>query len=61
MAPQYDGRCRKLSEKEIATKIKDGQSYVIRLKIPKEDKGEFFDVIRGRIEIDLRILMIKFY
>jgi len=54
MAPQYDGRCRKLSEKEIAIKIKDGQSYVIRLKIPKEDKGEFFDVIRGKIEIDLK-------
>jgi len=54
IAPQYDGRCRKLSEKEIATKIKNGQSYVIRLKIPKEDKGEFFDVIRGRIQIDLK-------
>ena len=54
IAPQYDGRCRKLSEKEIALRLRSGQPYVIRLKIPKEDKGEFFDLIRGKIQIDLK-------
>ena len=54
MAPQYDGRCRNLSKKEIETKIKNEQPYVIRLKVPKKDKGEFFDVIRGKIQIDLK-------
>ena len=54
IAPQYDGCCRKLSEKEIAAKIKDGRPYVIRLKIPKNDKGNFFDVIRGKIQINLK-------
>jgi len=54
IAPQYDGRCRKLSKKEVALRLHSGQSYVIRLKIPKEDKGEFFDLIRGKIQIDLK-------
>jgi len=54
IAPQYDGRCRNLSEKEIALRLRSGQPYVVRLKIPKEDKGEFFDVIRGKIEIELK-------
>ncbi len=54
MPPQYDGRCRNLSEEEVASKIKAGESYVVRLKIPKENKSEFFDVIRGKIEIDLK-------
>jgi len=54
MAPRYDGRCRKLTKEEVSAKIKNGETYVIRLKIPEENKGEFFDVIRGKIEIDLK-------
>lgn len=54
MAPHYDGRCRELPQNEIASRIKSGDPYVIRLKVPKEGIGEFFDVIRGKIEIDLK-------
>jgi len=54
MAPQYDGRCRELTQSEISNRIKNGKPYVVRLKVPKEGSGDFFDVIRGRIEIDLK-------
>jgi len=54
MAPKYDGRCRKLTQKEISAKIKAKEPYVIRLKVPKKGKGEFFDVIREEIQIDFK-------
>ena len=54
MAPQYDGRCRKLTKEEVSAKIKRGETYVVRLKTPKGGKREFFDVIRGKIQIDLK-------
>ncbi|MCF7907113.1 glutamate--tRNA ligase [Patescibacteria group bacterium] len=52
-APQYDRHCRFLSQKEIEEKVKAGESYVIRLKVPEKGMGHFFDSIRGKIEIDL--------
>jgi glutamyl-tRNA synthetase len=52
-APQYDRHCRSLTEKEIQEKIKSNQSYVIRLKVPEKGRAHFFDLIRGKIEIDL--------
>jgi len=54
MPPQYDGSCRNLTPQEVATKIKSEQPYVVRLKVPREGSGDFFDVIRGKIEIDLK-------
>ena len=59
---RYDGECLSLSEKEIASRIAEGESHVIRMKVPKEGVCAFNDVLRGDIEIpwqqiDMQVLM----
>ncbi|MFN7171155.1 MAG: glutamate--tRNA ligase family protein, partial [Candidatus Omnitrophota bacterium] len=34
--PHYDERCRHLSEERIASNLRSGQAYVIRLKVPEK-------------------------
>lgn len=48
-APKYDGRCRNLSKEEVEQKIKNGESYVIRQKIPQSCCVEVHDELRGKI------------
>jgi len=45
----YDRRYRNLSKEEVQKRIDDGQSYVIRLKVPLTGECVFEDVVRGRI------------
>ncbi len=48
-APKYDGHCRSLNPKEVAERIKNGESYVIRQKIPQNICVEVMDELRGKI------------
>lgn len=48
-APKYDGHCRGLSAEEVEEKIKNGESYVIRQKIPQNICVEVVDELRGKI------------
>ena len=50
--PKYDGHCRQLTKEEIETKIANGDPYVIRLKLPENKVIQFYDVVRGNIEIN---------
>ncbi len=50
-APKYDRHCLKLSQKEIEEKIKNGEKYTVRFKIP-EGKTFFKDLVYGKIEVD---------
>ncbi|NCB01302.1 MAG: glutamate--tRNA ligase [Spirochaetia bacterium] len=45
----YDGKCRHLSSEEVETLEKEGKSFVIRLKVPREGKTTFHDVLMGDI------------
>ena len=47
--PRYDGRCRNLPVEEVDKKIKDGQAYVLRLKVPEEGEMVVDDIIRGQV------------
>ena len=47
---RYDGRCRDIPLEEAKTRIAAGETYTIRLKVPKGEKLEFHDLIRGRME-----------
>ena len=49
--PKYDRTCLNLSKEEIDEKIKNGEDYVIRFKVP-EGKTEFDDLVYGHIEVD---------
>jgi len=48
-APMYDRTCLNLSEEEIASKIKAGEPFVIRQKIPHGQKIKFKDLVRGTV------------
>jgi len=60
-APMYDRKCLDLPESEIKAKIKAGEKFVIRQKIPYE-LIKFKDLIRGNVQfhgktIDDQVLM----
>jgi len=48
-APRYDRCCRDLSSEEVAKKIKAGEKFVIRQKMPLEGEVKVFDELRGEI------------
>lgn len=50
--PKYDRTCLSLSEKEIKTNLKNHVSYVIRMKIPDNEKVTISDVLMGTIVFD---------
>ncbi len=48
---KYDRKCLSLKKDEIENKIKNGDSYIIRFKVP-EGKTSFDDLIHKRIEVN---------
>lgn len=48
----YDKHCRNLSKGEVETKLKEGASYIIRLKVPEHTDVIVRDEIRGDIHFD---------
>jgi glutamyl-tRNA synthetase len=48
----YDGRCGRLSEGEIAAKLKGGPPFVIRQRITRPGVTTFHDVVYGDITIN---------
>lgn len=49
--PKYDRHCCTLSEEEINKKIKEGQNYVIRFKIPDNEIIKAEDKVYGKISV----------
>jgi glutamyl-tRNA synthetase len=47
--PRYDGTCRLLDPDEARRRVKAGEKYVIRFKMPKEGSIESTDLLRGPI------------
>jgi glutamyl-tRNA synthetase len=52
LPPRYDGLCRSLSLQEAKARIKDGESYVVRFKTPKEGNTTAIDLLRDPIVVD---------
>ncbi len=52
IAFMYDGRCRKLSDEEIESRLKNNDPYVVRFKVPRDPdtKVVFDDAVYGRME-----------
>jgi len=55
LPPKYDRRCLNLSEAEIKDRMAKNP-YVIRLKVPTSGKTIFNDLVRGRIEMENKLL-----
>lgn len=49
LPPMYDRHCRNLKKAEISKRIKNGEKYVIRLKVPDNQEIIVPDLIRGKI------------
>jgi len=49
--PDYDGRCRRLPDEEIADRIERGMPHVVRFRI-EPGQTKFRDVIRGEFTFD---------
>ena len=54
--PMYDGYCRKLDPRVAAERVEADESYVIRLKVPREGVTKFHDLVRGGIEVENRVI-----
>ncbi|MBM3153391.1 MAG: glutamate--tRNA ligase [Chloroflexi bacterium] len=50
--PRYDGACRSLDPGESRRRVKAGEKYVIRFKMPKEGTVAAADLLRGSITTD---------
>lgn len=50
--PGYDKLCRFLPKEEAHARMKQGETYVIRLAMPLEGQTRFHDGLRGEIVID---------
>jgi glutamyl-tRNA synthetase len=52
----YDGTCRGLDPAEVATRVARGESHVVRFKTPKEGTITAYDLMRGAITLENRML-----
>lgn len=50
--PVYDGRCRHLTEEEIAKFEAEGRKPAIRLRCPADEVLAFDDLVRGHVSFD---------
>ncbi len=48
---RYDWHCRNLTPIEVKERLKNGDPYVIRLKVPADQTLEFEDWVRGQVKI----------
>jgi glutamyl-tRNA synthetase len=49
MPTGYDGFCREIDVKEAEKRVKSGEKYVVRMKMPKDGETKFNDLIRGEV------------
>ena len=52
----YDGRCSHLTKEEIDEKLKNGEKYVIRQKMPKTGVSVVHDVVYGDVRVENQVL-----
>lgn len=50
--PRYDKKCRAISPKEAKRRMENGESAVLRLKVPSSEKTVWEDLVHGKIEFE---------
>lgn len=58
----YDGHCLQLTQDEIARRLANNESHVVRMKVPREGTCVVGDLLRGEIaiewaQVDMQILL----
>jgi glutamyl-tRNA synthetase len=56
LPPRYDGKCRELSEEEVARRLAEGESATIRMKVAETGSTWVSDLIRGDVEFQNEVL-----
>lgn len=56
VAFMYDGHCLKYTKEEVEEKIKNGEPYVIRQKMPKEGFTTYEDLLYGTLKFENKLL-----
>lgn len=51
---KYDGLCCGIEQSEAAKRVADGESAVIRLKMPKDGEVVFTDMVRGKVSFSYK-------
>ena len=54
--PGYDGLCRNLLPEKIEALLAEDAPHVVRLRVPKDRAVSFHDELRGKIEIEGRVI-----
>ena len=54
--PGYDGRCRNLTQDEEEKFRKEGKVPVLRFKVPDTGETKFYDLIRGEVSFENKLL-----
>lgn len=54
--PRYDRLCLRLSQEEVERNLAEGRPFTIRMVVPDEGSTGFFDLIRGEITFENRVL-----
>jgi nondiscriminating glutamyl-tRNA synthetase len=54
--PGYDGLCRLISPEDLEKRVGSGEGYVVRLKVPKEGRTVFTDLVRGEVAFENRLI-----
>jgi len=50
LPPRYDGTCRNLSEDKIKERLRGGEKFVVRQKMPLSGEIKVYDELRGEIK-----------
>jgi glutamyl-tRNA synthetase len=56
LPPMYDRRCRQLTEDDVAAKLAEKVTYVVRMKVPLHGEVVLHDVVRGTVSVQGRLL-----
>jgi len=59
---RYDGHCLDLAKAEVTRRLEDGESHVIRMRVPDQGDCTFVDELRGEVvipytQIDMQVLV----
>ncbi len=55
-APKYDGRYRDYPREQARKRIEQGESYVVRMKVPADGETRFPDSVRGEVVFQNELL-----
>lgn len=56
LSPRYDGTCRQLDPSVAQSRVAEGESHVVRFKVPKDGTVTAVDILRNPITVDYSAL-----